>query len=68
MKSEVYTQTVCDGRYHACCITDVDCFSYCEMPCPYDKEQSPCDMCDITCNEDVKTNCIALKTYTKRKS
>ena len=69
MKSKTYTQSECDWKYNASCCADTDCFPNCEMPCPYDKEQSPCDMCDITCNkEEVKANCIALKTYNKRKS
>lgn len=68
MKSKTYKQSECNWKYNASCCADTDCFPDCKMPCPYDKEQAPCDMCKIICNEDVKLDCIALKIYTDKQS
>lgn len=67
MKNKVYTETECNWRYNSSCAADTDCLQECKMPCPSDKEQSPCDMCNIECNEDNKANCIALKVYKNKR-
>lgn len=60
-KYQYFDKATCDWRYHSACVSDVNCFENCHMPCPYDKKQSPCDMCTIdNCQKD---SCLALQIY-----
>jgi hypothetical protein len=65
VRNEFYSKAKCDWMQNAAVTADADCFHGCKMPCPYDKEKSPCQTCDIPCSEKIMDNCKALERYKK---
>lgn len=59
-----FNKKSCDWRYNAACTADVNCGDECAMPCPYIKDESPCDNCEVKgCD---KSKCQALRIYRNR--
>lgn len=54
----------CDWNYASSCCADTDCSAYCDMPCPYVKNVSPCIGCEL--NKEACYGCEAKTIHEKQ--